>query len=752
MSDSTREYWANAQGDVLCGHVRQRFREFEEDLWITGDYGRMEAFRLAYYGEAGDGSAGSTAYITPAGSDGQARNLRSNKLRAAVSNKLSIALADPPDAMPIPASMDTEAINQAKVAVAYVESRLEEGADAVLREVAEIGEGLGWGWLDVPWDDGLGDPLDATDSPGGERPVMGAQGLAVGVEKVRTGDLRFVPRLPVDVAFPLQSRNSSAPEWVVIQSWENKYTLAATYLAARPGDPDAEHMADRIRGLQPEEMHSQIRFGRYWTTRHTDEVQVWELRHVDTPACPGGRVVRMCGDSIMLPSPHLERAAQAGLLPRPDANPYGERMGEDLGIRLSKAELRIGTPRGYTDSHDCLGLQAAVDLLTSEAYSNQHAFGGNILFAQKGSGLTPEQLTEAITVVYLNDLKSQMPQVAQLLKTPPEIFEFRQTLIDEIGQMKGLNAVSQGTDTRDLSGAAFALLDTQTQRQVGRTARESWRVRQWVANTIVQQVQRFGRGTRKAVLKVGKAAKQVMSIGAAELRGLHRVEMARVSAVQRSPAGRMHMAETLLQSRGPDGKPNINAEQYVAVLTTGKLEPLTEGPAAVLSNIRSENERLGAGEVLDAPAPTGPTGQPLLGPDGRPLRPQAVTASAFDDHPLHMREHAVVLASPAARRNPDVVRAVAMHMQAHAALWRTTDPAVFLAMGVPLPPPPPGMLGPDGQPIAPQGGPAGVGIPPQASGVRSPGGGLPESDAGAPSMPSNPSTGEKWSPTGAVNG
>jgi hypothetical protein len=114
-----------------------------------------------------------------------------------------------------------------------------------------------------------------------------------------------------------------------------------------------------------------------------------------------------------------------------------------------------------------------------------------------------------------------------------------------------------------------------------------------------------------------------------------------------------------------------------------------------------------------------------------------------DNHPLHIREHLTVLASPDARANPEVVANVRMHVQAHLQLWKTADPALLAALGV-MPPPMP-MLPPG---MAP-GGPPGPGAPPPAG--APPGAGIPGAQPNPPPLPKLPTTGERYSPTAEVN-
>ena len=113
-------------------------------------------------------------------------------------------------------------------------------------------------------------------------------------------------------------------------------------------------------------------------------------------------------------------------------------------------------------------------------------------------------------------------------------------------------------------------------------------------------------------------------------------------------------------------------EQYLQVVNTGNLEPLTEHDTAQLMLIRAENEALTNG--------------------------QAVTLLATDDDRLHVLEHSCVLNNPEVRQNPTVMEAALSHIQEHINQSQTKNPmlAQMLNQTPPAPPalPNPGQAAP----------------------------------------------------------
>jgi hypothetical protein len=176
----------------------------------------------------------------------------------------------------------------------------------------------------------------------------------------------------------------------------------------------------------------------------------------------------------------------------------------------------------------------------------------------------------------------------------------------------------------------------------------------------------------------------------------------------RTVAGRVNIATMLMQMQPSAIK---TPEELQQVLDTGRLDPAVEGTRAELLNIRAENEML---------------------QDGKPAM-----AAFTDNHPMHMREHAAVIASPEARSSPEVLNALSEHMNEHANLWRTTDPTILMAIGVPPPPPPP-MMGPPGMAGPPQPG-ATNGTPPPPEGAADGTGPMAQGpDVQTPGLPPQP--------------
>lgn len=139
------------------------------------------------------------------------------------------------------------------------------------------------------------------------------------------------------------------------------------------------------------------------------------------------------------------------------------------------------------------------------------------------------------------------------------------------------------------------------------------------------------------------------------MNGINRVTVSSGNALSKTLAGRLEVAKDLL-ANGLVNRP----EQYLEVLTSGQLTPLIESESAQLNLVRSEGEQLAQG--------------------------QPVKALITDKHDLHCMEHLAQLASPEARANPQIVKAVLAHFQEHLEFWRSADPLILAMSGTPPPP------------------------------------------------------------------
>jgi hypothetical protein len=758
MTDDTLQHWATLPPDKLGPKVQEKFDEFEMAL-LNRDLPRMQAATYAYYGQ--DEQGYDTATVGRTGKQGQIRILKDNEFRTVLRNKLTIATSEPSAFVPVPSNSDSDSQASTVLARAVLDYYFDElGAEKQCVGAAESSEALSWSWVDVAWEDEAG-PLgqarpgiipapqdgtpppapggtDATPPPAGGEP-SGTPPPNLRLTQRRVGDAAIRHLLPTDVGFEYDARGDV--QWLILRRWINKFDLAAREEARAQealalGDAErarafAEN-ASRLRAMSGDTREDRVsRFIRGWSMGAlgatdaprvpSDEVAVLELRHRKTPGCPEGRWCRVVAGNLVL-----------------DCGParYVDETGEDdLACYRMAAGERFGTPRAYTSAHDALGLQKAVDTLTSIPYSNQAAQGLNVIVSAEGSDLRPEDLREGLLALYAKGDPAGWPRTLDLAHTDPQIFEFRDTLKGDLGSKLGMDDQAMGRGPLPSSGSLAVLLDDKTQRSVSGLAKAYNELRRQVATGILKRFKQFGHESRTLPLMLGKSKRAVMgSFAGSDLGGIDRVKVETTASIMRSVSGRQVVAESIINAKAA-GMP---IEALITFWETGKWEPLVEDEHAEMLTIREENERLLSGEALE---PVGMNGAPLPpGPDGQP----PTSTALFTDNPIkHLLGHRPVLASPAARKNPGVVANAGAHMMAHVRIamqWMAGDPLLLLLHGPPPQMPMAGMLPPGTQ--TPGGAPAesGGGEQPQK----------PPSEPRAPSPPKNPSNGQSWNPTGEV--
>jgi hypothetical protein len=227
---------------------------------------------------------------------------------------------------------------------------------------------------------------------------------------------------------------------------------------------------------------------------------------------------------------------------------------------------------------------------------------------------------------------------------------------------------------------------------------------QAVGNVTLRHIQHHMTAPKRIAL-AGNARSSLVTtteLTGSSVEGIERVLVSIGSALQQTDAGRYEIATTALKNEWVK-----TPEQFQEVLDTGRLDALSEDLSNELLLIRSENEAIGRGEDV-----------PVM---------------LEDNHRLHIKRHAAVVASLTARRDPKVVQALQAHNDNHLRALRETDPMLLELMGQQS----------ATQPPAP-GGPPSVAKPPESP--------QEQAQQAAPSMPKDPRNGEPVKPVaGAPN-
>jgi hypothetical protein len=448
----------------------------------------------------------------------------------------------------------------------------------------------------------------------------------LGVE-IREGDLEFSTLSPFDVFFDTNRENRDH-DWIITRSFKSRFDLIAKY-------PEHE---DRILRLPTK--NTLKKFASF--TFHQDEtdlIPVYEFYHKRTEAVPDGIYQLFLSEDISLLESPL---------------PY-----RSLPIYSIAPGYYLGTPFGYSPMFDLLGIQDAVNSLYSAVLTNHTAFAVQNIVVPQGANVSMSELSGNLNVIEYNQQLGEIKPL-NLTQTPKEVFEFIQILEKAMETISGINSVSRGNPDPNLrSGNALALVQSMSLQYISGLQQSYAMTIEDLGTGIINVLKDHANVPRVATI-VGKNNRTYLEeFTGDQLSAVNRVVVDIGNPLARTTAGRVEMAEQLLQM-GAIKTP----EQYFSVINTGQLDVMTEDTQAQLFLVKAENERL--------------------------VKGQHVAAIFTDEHALHIKEHATVLADPELRFDPELFQKVSAHIQEHVDLLRSTDPNIL------------GILGQ--QPLAPVGG------------------------------------------------
>ncbi len=456
------------------------------------------------------------------------------------------------------------------------------------------------------------------------------------------GDQEYAIHNPLTVVRD-PSLRSNDHNWHILKDQQNRWDLIAKYTAQREAILDASAVDPHA----DDNPSFQLRGGNEPINK--DLVEVFTLYHKKSESMPQGRMVIFLKEAVLFDGP----------LPYQEPPVY----------RMAGEQL-IGTIYGYTPAFDLLGIQEGMDELHTILMSNNKAFGVQSLWISDTDKMSVSDLTGGMRL-----LKSENePKPIQLTKSAPETYDYL-ALLEKAGEtLSGISSTVRGQPEASLkSGAALALVVSQSIQFASSLEKSYNRLVELIGTALITNLKTFSQTDRVANI-IGESSRPfAKEFNADDLSQINRVVVEQASPLSKTVAGRVEIANNLLEQQFLK-----TPEQYLTVLTTGQLDPAIEGTQHELLNVRAENEEM--------------------------RENKAVIAIASDNHALHIKEHGVVLQSPEARRNPQLVQTVLAHIQEHLDLWRTTDPAILMVTGQQPPPPPamPGMMGPPpGQPPAP---------------------------------------------------
>jgi protein-tyrosine-phosphatase len=597
------KYFVNLPTKEIGAVLKKKVEEYYEYLRTSG---RMALWKRCY--EFYYRAVVNTSKIYVSGEQNEYRNIKINHYRNLLIHLKTMTTQSRPAFETRATNNDYESLSQTILGGNLLDYYMREGkAERYIKNATEGSIVYGEGWVVTSWDSNGGKDY-------GPNPETGAI--------VKEGELEFNAFKPIDVVRDTTKQDAESHDWVILRKRKNRYNLMAAYpeltdkIEALPSVTDS----DKERWLTPNLFKED-----------SDDVICYEFRHKPTLAVPQGKIVEFLDSDLILIEGPI---------------PY-----RDLGAYRIAAEDQGETSFGYTIGFDLLAVQDAIDMLYSTILTNQAAFGVQNVAVPKGCNFTVTQVLGGLNLLEY-DSKFGKPEPLNLTQTPAEIFNFVGILEKVAETLSGVNSVARGNPEASLkSGAALALVQSMS-IQFSMNLQQSYaQLLEDVGTSVLNILRDFATVPRVAMV-AGKSARSMMKqFTGKDLKLINRVVVDMGNPLSRTTSGRVNLAETLLKNSLVK-----TPEQYIQVLTTGRLEPVIEGDQAKLLNIKAENEDLADGKSV----------------------PVVVT----DQHQLHIQEHTVVLASPEARRNPKLIQIVTDHLQEHINIWKSTSPELLQLLGM----------------------------------------------------------------------
>lgn len=595
-------YFANKVGVDLSSDLYDRAENYYSEIDRVGRLQLWHKCYNSYYALGADGSH-QAADIRKGGEQSELSLLKANHFRNLLQHLLVLVTQQKPAFECRAINTDYKSQVQTILGVNIIEFYLrEKRLQDHFRRAVEHMIVYGEGFLEICWDSQAGD-IVAVDLDG---------------TPIKNGDIVARVYSPLDVIRQYRADADTRLNWYILRRWVSRHDLAARY----------PQLANQILSHA-----DSLNLGKLMTYQENiymeddDLIPVYKFYHDKTPACPTGREAVFIGSDILLEDGPLST--------------------EEMPVFRMAAYNQECTSFGYSVSFDLLAVQDAIDRLYSTILSNQSTFGVQNIWIKPGSQFYPNQLAGGLNVIESND----KPEAINLTYTPPEIFNFLKGL-ESLGEvLSGINATARGQPEASLkSGAALALVASQAV-QFSNGIQSAYAQTLEDVGTFLIRILANNATLPRAAMIAGKDNRSyIKEFTGDDINNINRVIVDLGNPVARTLAGRIDLATNLLQA----GQLK-NPEQYIQVVTTGRVEPVINDEKAENLLMQSENEEMRNGNTV-----------PVI---------------AVDEHVRHIKFHRQLLADPEARRNPQLVQVVLDHMNQHIMALQTTNPALLNMLG-----------------------------------------------------------------------
>ena len=632
-------YWIKPTQECVESLI-QKCSEYYQYIVATG---KMALWRLCF--EQYNRGFITLGSVSRGGVEGELLNLPINEFRNIVDHVIGLTTHDKLAYEPQPINNDYTTAAQVTLAKGILNGYAKhKGVEQKCDHTAEVSYIFGEGSILKLFNENIGD-LRFVDVPG---------------QKIyRKGDIQLIGLNPTNLVRDIHIQNFEDNQWMIARLFVNKYDLAAQY-------------PEKAKEICEHSIVTDWDNTRITSTRgeKSDLIPLFMAFHKQTSALPFGRQIFYLDSNCWLADGHLEY--------------------RDFPVFTMMPSPVDSLNFGYSTAFDLLPLQQVLDIVDGGCATNLTNFLVSNILVPDGCNLGVADLIGSMNLLKYN-AQAGKPEALNLVEFPKEAVPFRAFVVQRMEVLAGINATNRGqADEKITSGTMAALYASQAIHFNSRFQKAYAQFVGELATGILHDLQDHPEDQRTGLI-AGKGNRSYLKeFYGKDVNMIDRVVVQLGSAFLQTDAGKAQVAQDLLNS--PSG---LDPKEYLEVIETGNLEPLTEGPHRELMLIKDENETL---------------------MDGGPCK-----AIISDDHPTHIKEHRNVVADVGLRMSGDpkaaqVVQNTLTHIAEHEQLLiqlQQTRPVLAGVMGLAPAPPPQGApqqpmrkpLPPPGRP-APAGGPA----------------------------------------------
>lgn len=617
-------YWAAETNlEKLSSSMVQKVRNFDDMLNSFELWQRWRMAACLYHG--GDPKNNSKAADVQWSPNSGMLKHRINLFRRNLDSAHILITGVRPSFSPRANANDSSVTEAVVIADQLLDNALtKKGGEEAAKETVRHALMYSWSYMMTVWDTFSGNLEPMMDEMTGE-PRYANQ-----------GDISFLSLRPDQVIFDVGVDENVQHDWYIVARNRSKQELIALY-------PDYEDLiqeatVDTVR----QDESSTILNNKSKQVTHTDYVKVYELYHEKTSFLPNGRQAIMLNSVVIGDGPLRYRRIPIAM--------------------MSSGAMLPETGMATTHFFDAMGPQRVLDSSISSSTSIMDVLGVPIIWTGGGGALLAgADSADIASIVSSDGIKflntPQEPKPVEFAGgSVPALVSYAQYLQQIITDVSRLNDVALG-NTSATSGKHLSMAHAMAQ-QASSDYQSSYASLFEKIGLMIIEVYRDFSTPEQTIMIVGRE-NQSMSreFHTEQLDVIEGIDIDIGTAVMKTAAGRKEVADMLLQSQ------TINQDQYLEIISTGKLEPVTDGPAKIRILLDYENQELAQGK----PVPVG----------------------LYDNHPQHIAEHSLVLLDPRARANQQIIAAVQDQIRGHMEAWTQLymqAPDAAAALNIPPPP------------------------------------------------------------------